>query len=392
MRTRLTDKTVAQLATPKRGNRVAYDGTVAGFGARVTAGGARAFVLNYRRKADGRERRYTIGAFPNWSTTAAREEARRLRRQIDTGADPVGELREQRAAPTVSDLADRFLAEHVPRKRPATQRDYRQQLSVDILPVLGRTKVAAVTLADIDALHRTISARAPVHANRVLALLSKLFSLAMRWGYRADNPVRGIERNPEGKRHRYLTEAELGRLATALAEFPDVTVANAVRLALLTGARRGELLAAKWVDFDLAAGVWVKPASTTKQKSLHRVALSDVAVRLLLEMRRHSPDEVWVFPARRGGHRVTLREPWDAIRAAAGIPDVRLHDLRHTFACISASSGASLPLIGAMLGHASPATTHRYAHLLDDPQRAAANRVAEAIGTDIVPLQDGRRD
>ena len=165
-----------------------------------------------------------------------------------------------------------------------------------------------------------------------------------------------------------------------------------MRLALLTGARRGELLAAKWVDFDLAAGVWVKPASTTKQKSLHRVALSDVAVRLLLEMRRHSPDEAWVFPARRGGHRVTLREPWDAIRAAAGIPDVRLHDLRHTFASISASSGASLPLIGAMLGHASPATTHRYAHLLDDPQRAAANRVAEAIGTDIVPLQDGRRD
>ena len=214
----------------------------------------------------------------------------------------------------------------------------------------------------------------------------------MRWGYRAEIPCLGIERNPEGKRHRYLTEAELGRLATALAEFPDVTVANAVRLALLTGARRGELLAAKWPTSTWRPGCGSNRRSTTKQKSLHRVALSDVAVRLLAEMRRHSPDAAWVFPARRGGHRVTLREPWDAIRAAAGIPDVRLHDLRHTFAAISASAGASLPLIGAMLGHASPATTHRYAHLLDDPQRAAANRVAEAIGTDIVPLQDGRRD
>jgi integrase len=383
---RLTDKIIAKLAVPARGNRISYDGTVAGFGVRITAGGARAFVLNYRRKADGRERRLTIGAFPNWSTTTAREEARRLRRQIDAGADPVGEIREQRAAPTMADLADRFLAEHVPRKRPATQRDYCQQLTVDVLPELGRLKVAAVTPSDVEALHRTISARAPTHANRVLALLSKMFSLAMRWGYRADNPVLGIERNDEHKRHRYLTEAELSRLATVLAECPDVMFANAVRLALLTGARRGELLAAKWADFDLAAGVWVKPASTTKQKSLHRVALSDVAVRLLIEMRRHSDSSVWVFPARRGGHRVSIREPWDAIRAAAGIPDVRLHDLRHTFASISASSGASLPLIGAMLGHASPTTTHRYTHLLDDPQRAAANRVAEAIGVDIVPL------
>jgi integrase len=139
-------------------------------------------------------------------------------------------------------------------------------------------------------------------------------------------------------------------------------------------------------DFDLVAGVWVKPASTTKQNSLHRVALSDVAARLLIEMRRHSPSDVWVFPAQRGGHRVTLREPWDTLRAAAGIPDVRLHDLRHTFASISASSGASLPIIGAMLGHASPRTTH----LLDNPQRAAANKVAEAIGADIVPIKGGR--
>jgi integrase len=391
MRTRLTDKIIAKLATPASGNRISYDGTVAGFGIRITACGARAFILNYRRKVDGRERRYTIGTFPNWSTTAAREEAKRLRRQIDVGADPVGELRARRAEPTMVDLADRFLAEHVPRKRAATQRDYRQQLSVDILPVLGRMKVPSVTVADIDALHRTITARAPIHANRVIALLSKMFALAMRWGWCSDNPVKGIERNSEHKRHRYLTAIELGRLATALAESPDVGAANAVRLALLTGARRGELLAARWADFDLVAGVWAKPASTTKQQALHRVALSDIAVLLLIEMRRHSTSNVWVFPARRGGHRKTLREPWDAIRAAADIRDVRLHDLRHTFASLSASSGASLPLIGAMLGHATPATTARYTHLLDDPQRAAANKVAEAIASaEIVPAKRAR--
>lgn len=391
MRTRLTDKNIAKLATPARGNRITYDGTVAGFGVRITAGGARAFILNYRRKVDGRERRYTIGTFPNWSTTAAREEAKRLRRQIDAGADPVGELRARRAEPTMADLADRFLAEHVPRKRAATQRDYRQQIRIDILPALGRMKVPSVTIADIDALHRTITARAPIHANRVTALLSKMFSLAMRWGWRVDNPVKGIERNTENKRHRYLAGPELSRLATALAKFPDVGAANAVRLALLTGARRGELLAARWADFDLVAGVWTKPASTTKQQVLHRVALSDIAVRLLIEMRRHSTSSVWVFPARRGGHRKTLREPWDALRAAAGIRDVRLHDLRHTFASLSASSGASLPLIGAMLGHATPSTTARYTHLLDDPQRAAANKVAEVIASaEIVPAESER--
>jgi integrase len=394
MRTRLTDKTIAKLAPPARGNQVTYDGTVAGFGARVTAAGARAFVLNYRRKADGRERRYTIGAFPNWSTTAAREEAKRLKRAIDGGADPVGEIQESRAAATVADLADRFLREYVPRKKPATQRDYIQQIATDIRPALGRMKVATVAFADIDALHRTISARAPTHANRVIALLSRMFSLAIKWDWRTDNPCRGIERNTEHKRTRYLTAPELARLAPALAELRDISAANAVRLLLLTGARRGELLVARWSDFDLVARAWTKPGSTTKQKTVHRVPLSNVAVRLLIEMRRQAAtsDADWVFPALRGGsHRKDIDDAWNALRKAAKIPDVRLHDLRHSFASISASAGASLPMIGSLLGHASPTTTSRYAHLADTPQRHLADRVAEAIGGDIVPPPGGRR-
>ena len=292
----------------------------------------------------------------------------------------------------MADVCDRFEAEHLPRLRPSTQTSYRQQIAGEIRPALGSMKVAEVSFSDIDRLHRSISKRAPYRANRTLALLSKLFSLAMRWGYRADNPVRAVERNPEHKRHRYLSGEELARLATALAEFPDVTIANAVRLALLTGARRGELLAARWADFDLTAGTWTKPGSTTKQKTLHRVALSDVALRLLVEMRRQSSTSVWVFPARAGGHLTAIREAWDTLRAAAGIPDVRLHDLRHTFASLAASSGASLPLIGGMLGHSSPATTHRYSHLFDDPQRQLADKVAAAIGAALVPPPGERRD
>jgi hypothetical protein len=175
---RLSDKIVKALPVPARGNRVTYDAEVKGFGCRVTAAGGRAFILNYRRKADGRERRFTIGSFPDWSVSAAREEAKRLKRDVDGGADPVGALQESRAAATVTDLADRFLKEYVPRKRPATRRDYIQQLKVDIVPALGRMKVATVSYTDIDSLHRRISARAPTHANRVLALLSRMFSLA----------------------------------------------------------------------------------------------------------------------------------------------------------------------------------------------------------------------
>ena len=158
---RLTDIIVKRLPAPSGGNKVIYDETVKGFGVRVTRAGARAFVLNYRRKSDGRERRYTIGSYPDWGAAAAREEAKRLKREIDGGADPIGELEISRGAPTVIDLCTRFLEDHLPRVRPARGATYHQQVSIDILPALGRMKVAAVSHADVDAFHRKISARAP---------------------------------------------------------------------------------------------------------------------------------------------------------------------------------------------------------------------------------------
>jgi integrase len=378
---RLTDNAVKRLPPPASGNKITYDDLVMGFGCRVTARGHKSFVLTYRRRADRRQRRYTIGPCSYWSTATAREEARRLKRKIDSGGDPVGELEATRAAATtVADLAARFTDEVLPRNRASTRRDYRQQIATDILPVLGDMKVSAVTHSDVDKLHHKISARAPIHANRVVALLSRLFSLAVRWGLRADNPCKGIERNAEEKRQRYLSAAELARLSTALANLRDQSAANAVRLLLLTGARRGELLAARWVDFDLETGVWTKPGSTTKQKTLHRVPLSESACRLLTEMRAGARASPWLFPARlKVGHRTDIEDAWNALRKAAKIPDVRLHDLRHSYASVLASAGLSLPVIGALLGHATPTTTHRYAHLFDDPLRAATERASEII-------------
>jgi integrase len=380
MALRLTDRTVRGLPGPATSNRIYYDDLVKGFGCRVTAAGARAFVLNYRRKADGLERRYTIGSFPEWTVLRARETAKALKRDIDGGADPVGKQRETRAAATVADLCARFLEDYVPRKSSATQRDYRQQIAVDILPALGRLKVAAVSLADVDGWHRRISKRAPTHANRALAVLSKMLSMAIVWGLRDTNPCRGIERNQENKRQRYLTGPELTRVTDALAELRDQGAANVIRLLLLTGARRGELLAARWADIDIEAGVWTKPGATTKQRTMHRVPLSEAACRLLAEMRKQAGAGEWVFPApRRFGHRTELNDAWRALRKAAGIPGVRLHDCRHSFASILASQGLSLPIIGALLGHASPTTTARYAHLLDDPLRRATEQASAII-------------
>jgi integrase len=385
---KLTDTLIKRLPVPAEGYSITWDAQVAGFGARVTAAGARSFILNYRTRL-GRARRFTIGAFPNWSTGAARDEARRLKMQIDRGGDPLGDLRAEREAPTVNDLCDRFIAEYLPRKKPSTRHGYRLQIDNVIKPALGRLKAAEVTFSDIDGLHRKISARGtPYRANRVIATLSRMFSMAVKWRMRADNPCKGIERNTEHKRQRYLSADELARLTAALNEYSDQQSADIIRLLLLTGARRGEVLAAVWADIDLDAGVWHKPGSATKQKTTHSVPLSEAARRLLLSI-RESSDAAWVFPAN-GSHRRDVKDAWAAICKAAHIKGARLHDLRHTYASVLASAGLSLPVIGALLGHATPVTTARYAHLFDDPLRAATERASAIIsGTDsaeIVPL------
>jgi integrase len=384
----LTGRIIRGLEVPAEGNEITYDGgegSVPGFGIRVTAAGSRAFIFNYRTRS-GRERRYTIGGYPDWTATDARKEARRLRRLIDDGGDPLADLQAEREAPTMGDLIARFESEHLTRRRASTGRDYRSAVGLYIAPSFKNIRVQDVTFADCDRLHHKISAAGHRRrANTVIAILSKMFSLAIRWGMRTDNPCRGIERNPEIKRKRYLSGDELRRLIAALAKHPDKRSADALRLLLLTGARRGEVLAARWADIDLTTGVWTKPASSTKQKQDHIVPLSAPARQLLSEIgeqqtAKHKPLGEYVFPgAGDTGHVVEIKRGWRQLCKAAGIDGLRIHDLRHSFASQLASGGANLPLIGQLLGHSNPVTTHRYAHLYDDPQRAAVEKVGAII-------------
>ena len=272
---RLTDRVVRGLPAPPQGNRVSYDGALGGFGIRTTAAGSKSFVLNYRRRSDGVERRYTIGSWPAWSVASAREEAARLKRLIDSGGDPVGEHQAERTAPTVADLSARFLEEHVSKLRRHTRRDYESMLRNDILPALARMKVSAVEFEHIERLHAKITKRgAAVRANRMLQVASRMFTLAVKWKLRPDNPAKGIERNREHLRKRYLKPDELTQLTKALAEDSNQQAADVFRLLLLTGARKNEVLSATWEQFDFAAGVWVKPHTMTKQKAEHHIPLS----------------------------------------------------------------------------------------------------------------------
>ena len=379
----LTDAVVKRLPLPASGNRLYFDSGVPGFAARVTAAGSRAFILNYEVRATGRQRRITIGALGDWTAAAARSEARRLRQVIDQGGDPLGDLESEREAPTMAELCDRFEQEHLPRKRPGTADDYRQMLDNHIRPHFGQhSKVADVRFVDVEALHRKITRGGSSYAaNRCVAVLSKMFALAVHWHWRENNPAKGIERNVEYRRQRYLKSDELVRLTQALTAYSDQQTANIIRTLLLTGARKGEVLAMRWADIDLTNGIWSKRASSTKQKEDHVVPLSAPARQLLSEIHKQQrPRGKYVFPsAGKTGHVVEIKKGWASICKAAGITGLRIHDLRHSFASQLASGGASLPLIGALLGHSNPTTTQRYAHLFQDPQRAAVERVGAVV-------------
>ena len=397
MAQRITDRLVKDIAAPATGNRITYDDKIKGFGIRITAAGTKVFIFNYRVKGNRRERRYTIGGYPTpWTVQRARKKADGLKRDVDNGKDPMGDLHAERGAPTVADLGARYLEEHAVKKRESSRREDKYMVDKVIVPSLGRLKVADVRYADVDRLHRKMKAT-PYRANRIVGLLSKMFNLAIRWRMRTDNPAKGIERYPEEKRERFLSTDEIQRLSAALADQPNQTAANAIRLLMLTGARRGEVLNATWDQFDLAAGVWTKPSAHTKQKKKHRVPLSAPAVQLLTEIQA-TAEGPHVFPGRtRGEPFKELRKFWERVCTAAGITGVRVHDLRHSYASILASAGYSLPMIGALLGHTQPATTARYAHLYDEPLREATERVGEIVtmngdkGGEVVPLRRGTK-
>ena len=292
------------------------------------------------------------------------------------GKDPVEEKRTARKAPTVADLAGDYLAHHaVPKKRPKSVRDDHSMLNRIVLPAIGSKKVAAVGRRDIEAIHTRLQDR-PYQANRVLALMSTMFNLALQWQWRSDNPVKGIKRYDEEKRDRWLSDDELRRLCRVLDGHPNQRASNAVRLQLLTGARLGEVLKAERADFDLARGVWTKPPHHMKQKKREHLPLSAEAQALVSTVLGVSdPACRYLFPGDAPGKALQdIKKFWASVMRQAGITEYRRHDNRHTYASHLVSSGLTLEIVGCLLGHTNPSTTKRYAHLADDPLRAATER------------------
>jgi integrase len=379
--TKLTVRTVST-AKPQDRDIFLWDDQIPGFGLRVKPSGVRSFFVQYRNRHN-QSRRHTIGRFGILAPEEAREKAKRLLANIRDGADPARDREEARQAPSTADLALRYLEEHArPKKRPGSVRTDEINIRLHVLPSLGRTKVAAVTRANISKLHHAMR-KTPGAANRVLALMSKMFNLAEKWGLRPDgsNPCRHVERYKECKMERFLSPEELGRLGTVLAEAERTatelpSVIAAIRLLTFTGARLGEILDLKWEHVDFESACLRLPDSKTGAKVIH---LSAPTLEVLSGIQR-TEGNPWVVAGRDPGKPlVNLRKPWYRIREAAGLDDVRLHDLRHSFASVAVAGGLSLPMIGALLGHSQPATTQRYAHLAADPLKQATDLIGERI-------------
>jgi len=397
---KITKRAVDALVARDGKEAVLWDAEVKGFGIRARTGGSKSYILRYRPGSGGRGallRTLTIGAHGSpWTVETARSEAKRLLGLVRSGLDPAADRAARRAAPSVADLAERFLGEHVDTKRKErTAEEYRRLLEKAILPTLGKRKAADVGRQDVTKLHHAYHAT-PYQANRILAVLSKIFNLAERWGVRPDgsNPCRHIEKFAERKRERMLSPEELARLGDVLADYNGSPyVVAAIKLLIFTGARLNEILGIRWDWIDFERGEARLPDSKTGAKTIH---LAPPALEVLGELARIDGNPHVIVGARDGSALVNLEKPWRAIRQAARLNDVRLHDLRHAFASVAASSGMGLPIIGRMLGHSQPATTARYAHLANDPVKAAAATVAGKIAAamagrqgSIVPL---RRD
>lgn len=379
---KLTKRTVDALAyTRKSGAQCAWDDELAGFGVRIYPTGRKSFVVNYR--ADGHQRFFTLGKLGELTVHEARTKAMEVLASARRGDDPSGERIAYRQAPTMKDLAERYLREHArPRNKPSTIAACEQVLRLHILPRLGKKKVEDVTRADVFALQAAM-ADLPTQANRALAVLSKAFNLCEIWGWRPDgsNPVRHVPRYPEHKMERYLAQAELLRLAEVLTEserlqLEDPPSIAAIRLILLTGCRSGEIKALRWSEVDFDRRCLRLADSKTGRKTIY---LGSGALEILAGIERRPDNPYVIVGLKPGEHLVGLTRQWYRIRKRAGLDDVRLHDLRHTYASIGAGIGLGLPMIGKLLGHTVPATTQRYAHLAASPMLEAAERIGAAL-------------
>lgn len=385
---RLT-KTVVDQAFPRTaGAYYVWDDKIAGFGVRIFPSGAKRYVFKYRSHGGGRsapQRWLAVGTHGAITAEQARTLAQQASYAVLNGEDPQAAKIAGRVAPTLIDVWSRFERDYLPLLKAQTARTYRSEWRDYIEPNLGSMKVAAISRSDVDRLHKQLR-NTPYGANRVLALCSRLFSLAEAWEWRSQgsNPCRFVQRFPERARTRFLSADELIRVGTALnAQVAEGRIlpaaARAIRLLLLTGARLNEILTAKWEWVIWEANVIALPDSKTGAKPIY---IGDEAMIVLKEQQVASADRNsdYVFPGRSHGHMINLGKSWKRVCAAANITGVRLHDLRHTAASIAVAQGATLPIIGRLLGHSQAQTTMRYAHVDTDPAIRAANLIGKVLG------------
>jgi integrase len=383
MQSRLTKRTVDAASEPG----TIWDGDLPGFGLRVTKGGAKSYVLKYR--LHNRQRWYTIGQHGHpkagggtWTPRVARDEAVSLLGRVKEGVDPAGEVAADRRSETIKEFHKRYLSDHAEAHNKASSvKETKRLLAKHVVPELGHIKVKDLSRSDVVRFHLSLK-KTPYLANRCLALVSNMLAKAEQWGVRADGsaPCRSITKFKEAKRERFLSAKETNALGNALKAAGEAK-ANShalaiIRLLAFTGARRNEIESLKWSEVDLARNVLRLEDSKTGAKVIPLAP----AAKLILAEAPHIEGSPYVFPAVSGeGHYQGIGKVWRAVRKAAKLEDVRLHDLRHTFASYGAAGGLSLHIIGKLLGHSQAATTQRYAHLADDPVQRAADQIGGAI-------------
>ena len=377
---KITKRAVDALLPAER-ERVVWDDDIKGFGVRVHPTGRKVYIVKYRHQ--GRSVKVTIGPHGPVTPAAARAKAAEIVTLAKTGRDVAGKTPHPRGNATMAKLARRFMEEYAPAHlKPSTARLYRRIIDNRILPRLGKRRVSDIGKSDVVALHHDMR-DVPDHANRTLSVLSRMLTLAEVWEMRPEgaNPCRRVKKYPEHKRERFLSDEEYGRLGAALRDaekegFASPAAIAAIRLLMLTGCRSGEIMSLRWEHVDLQMGELRLPDSKTGSKVVH---LGDPAIAVLRGIPRKEGNP-WVLPGARPGRHVTyLHDSWRRILDRAGIENLRIHDLRHSYASGGLLVGEGLPMIGKLLGHSKVQTTARYAHLANDPLKAAANRIASRI-------------
>lgn len=386
----LTMAAVDRLKPITGGRRWVYDDKTPGLSVLVTPTGAKAFY--WLKKVNGQTERFRLGGFPDISVETARKLATNHNADASKGVNPADLKRKDRAELTLGNLWELFLEFHAPRKKASSVTEDRR-LWKRYLESWQSRKLSAITNADVRKWHSRLgSDHGKYAANRALALLSMLFSVAKDHGeWKHPNPCEGVKKFAEKSRDRFLQPEELPAFLTALDNLPDQQVANVFRICLFTGARKGNVLSMRWEDIDLAGATWNIP--DTKANDSQLVALVPEAVKLLTEIEKARTGSPFVFPSKEAGtlagHVQNVQHHWKAVIEAAGLPALRVHDLRRTLGSWQALQGASLQIIGKGLGHKHNATTQRYARLTLEPVRQSMAQAVSAMLAAGKPTEGG---